>query len=172
MFRAAEEALGRLPVIAEDLGLLDAGVRRLLADTGYPGMKVLQFAFDGNRRNTYLPKYIPENSVCYTGTHDNDTTLGYVRSLRGKEYSRFLRQLQGVLREEGLSAELPDKRAAAAAIVRLALHSRAKLAVIPVQDILLLGSDARMNTPSTVGCNWEFRLQRLPKREKLQILRI
>ena len=172
LFRAAEEALGRLPVIAEDLGLLDAGVRRLLADTGYPGMKVLQFAFDGNRRNTYLPKYIPENSVCYTGTHDNDTTLGYVRSLRGKAYSRFLRQLQGVLREEGLSAELPDKRAAAAAIVRLALHSRAKLAVIPVQDILLLGSDARMNTPSTVGCNWEFRLQRLPKREKLQILRI
>ena len=62
--------------------------------------------------------------------------------------------------------------AAAAAIVRLALHSRAKLAVIPVQDILLLGSDARMNTPSTVGCNWEFRLKRLPKREKLQILRI
>ena len=87
----------------------------------------------------------------------------------GGETGRLIRDS---LREEGLSADIPDKRAAAAAIVRLALHSRAKLAVIPVQDILLLGSDARMNTPSTVGCNWEFRLQRLPKREKLQILRI
>ena len=133
-------------------------------------MKVLEFAFDGNRRNPYLPKNITENCVCYTGTHDNDTLYGYIKGLQGEERRRFRRELSRVLNAEG---EPPARGAAAQtdAIVRLALKSRARLAVIPVQDLLRLDSRSRMNVPSTSGENWRFRLKSAVPDKVLSVLK-
>ncbi len=148
-------------IIAEDLGNIDEGVHDLLKKTGFPGMKVLLFAFDGNRDNEYLPKNIPENSVCYTGTHDNDTVKGYADSLSAEEFILLRARLAMALKESGIEMKLkkngnniPD------AFIRLALASKAKLAVVPVQDILGLGNESRMNLPGTTGENWLFRLDR------------
>lgn len=170
LFEAAEQKLGRLNLIAEDLGTLDRGVYRLMAETGYPGMKVLEFAFDGNRRNPHLPKNISENCVCYTGTHDNDTLYGYIKGLQGEELRLFRRELSRVLKTEG---EPPARGAAAQtdAIVRLALKSKARLAVIPVQDLLRLDSRSRMNVPSTSGDNWKFRLKSTVSDQVLSVLK-
>ena len=165
LFQAAENALGKLNIIAEDLGSLDMGVYRLMDETGYPGMKVMEFAFDGNEDNPYLPKNIKENSVCYTGTHDNDTLLGYIKKLKKKEYEVFVKGLEEVLGKEQIELELTDKRSVAKAVLFVTLWSRSKLAVIPIQDILLLGSRSRMNTPSTSRGNWQFKLKRIESYE-------
>ena len=161
LFQTAESQLGKLNIIAEDLGLLDKGVYRLMEQTGYPGMKVMQFAFDGNKNNSYLPKNIGENSVCYTGTHDNDTTLGYIKSLKRKEYNIFLQCLTKTLQDEKLDVTLTTKEDMAKAVLLLALKSRADFAIIPIQDILLLDSRYRMNIPSTTGGNWQFKLKKI-----------
>lgn len=170
LFEAAEKTLGKLNLIAEDLGTLDRGVYRLMAETGYPGMKVLEFAFDGNRRNPYLPKNITENCVCYTGTHDNDTLYGYIKGLQGEERRRFRRELSRVLKEEGEPPAL-GRKDMADAVIRLALKSRARLAVIPVQDLLRLDSRSRMNVPSTSGENWRFRLKSAVPDKVLSVLK-
>ena len=159
-FLSIEKELGRLRIIAEDLGKQDLGVQRLMEKTGYPGMKVIQFAFDGNTRNPYLPKNICENSVCYTGTHDNDTMLGYIKSMNSTSYSTFCSNLNKV----GLKSvvNIKDKKAIAKNIVFIALNSPSYLTIIPLQDILLLDSRARMNTPSLLTGNWQFKLYSLP----------
>ncbi len=152
---------GRKRIIAEDLGLIDDGVRSLLARTGFPGMKVLLFAFDGNPDNEFLPKNIPENSVCYTGTHDNDTVKGYVDSLAAEDFILFRARLAMALEERGIHMRLrKDGQNFPEALIRLALESDARLAVIPIQDVLGLGNEARMNFPGTQGGNWQFRLDR------------
>jgi 4-alpha-glucanotransferase len=135
-FSAVEGELGPLPVVAEDLGMITEEVRELRRECGYPGMTVLQFALEDP---SFDVSAIPVDTVVYTGTHDNDTSLGWISS-RGKEL--------------GIAA-VKD-------IVRMALESPAQLAVIPVQDILELDSSARMNTPATVGGNWEFRMTGIP----------
>lgn len=142
------------------MGKQDLGVQRLMEKTGYPGMKVIQFAFDGNTRNPYLPKNICENSVCYTGTHDNDTMLGYIKSMNSTSYSTFCSNLNKV----GLKSvvNIKDKKAIAKNIVFIALNSPSYLTIIPLQDILLLDSRARMNTPSLLTGNWQFKLYSLP----------
>lgn len=160
LFQIIEKQLGKLNIVAEDLGKQDVGVKRLMEKTGYPGMKVMQFAFDGNRRNSYLPKNICENSVCYTGTHDNDTLLGYIKSLDKIKFSVFYNSLKDVNKELAISSK--DKKAIARYIVFLALNTQAYLTVIPLQDILLLDSRARMNTPSVPMGNWQFKLRSLP----------
>ena len=109
LFRTEESILGKLNIIAEDLGSLDKGVYRLMDETGYPGMKVMEFAFDGNKKNPYLPKNIKENSVCYTGTHDNDTLLGYISKLKDGEYKIFKESLERTLREENVQCFLEKK---------------------------------------------------------------
>jgi len=136
-----------LYVIAEDLGELSEAAISLVAESGFPGMKVLQFAFSGDPGNPYLPHNIPPNSVCFTGTHDNDTLVGWLRSAPRKERLFAMEYL-------GLSAQEDLPKAMLAA----ALSSRADTAIVPLQDWLGLGSEARMNKPGVVNKNnWKWR---------------
>lgn len=148
-FKALEKALGRQDIIAEDLGEMTPDVGELLEASGYPGMKVLQFAFDNNWNNVYLPHNHMKNCVVYTGTHDNDTTVGWWETALSKEDRRHAGEYLGLNFHEGIAWGL----------IRAAWSSVADLAVAPVQDLLGLGGEARMNTPSTLGSNWSFRLR-------------
>ena len=173
LFKAVKSSLGNPDIIAEDLGTLDEGVYRLLKTTGFPGMKVIEFAFDGNPDNPYLPHNITENSVCYTGTHDNDTLIGFVKSLDDGTKARLFGMIDKCLEEcknqaYGKNAEASagnvvasatDEKSAAIAMTYIALESRANLTVVPVQDIMLTGSETRMNVPSSGEGNWRFRLK-------------
>jgi 4-alpha-glucanotransferase len=135
-------------VIAEALGDLSEAAKSLVTDSGFPGMKVLQFAFSGDPGNPYLPHAIPKNSVCYTGTHDNNTLVGWLRSAPPEE-RKFAMEYLGLSRFE----DLPG------AILAQALASNADTAIIPMQDWLGLGAEARLNKPSTVGGrNWKWRV--------------
>ena len=136
-------------MIAEDLGLLTEGVFRLLEETGYPGMKVLQFAFDEgpDGEGMYLPHNYEKNCVVYTGTHDNETTLGWIRG-RSKEQNAFLLDY----------LNCTDDRELLWAMIRAAVSSVADTAIIPMQDYLELGNEARINMPSTLGDNWKWRM--------------
>ncbi len=147
-WRAVKKRLGDIPIIAEDLGFLTKKVFQLVEDTGFPGMKVLQFAFDPSGKSVYLPQYYSKNCVVYTGTHDNDTVRGWVDSADPKEVV-FARQYLGVQDGEDLREKL----------LVAALASVANTCILTVQDLCGLGSEARMNTPSTVGAdNWSWRL--------------
>jgi 4-alpha-glucanotransferase len=152
IFERVEEALGRLPIVAEDLGFIDGKVRRLLAATGYPGMKILQFAFSGGPRNPYLPHFHIPNCVVYTGTHDNDTTVGWFAGLSDAERVDVLRYLG----RNGAAAREID---IASELIRLAYQSTAQMTIVPMQDVLRLGSDARMNKPATPTGNWSWRFR-------------
>lgn len=146
-FKKIKAQLPDLNIIAEDLGFLTPNVKRLLEYTGYPGMKILQFAFDSRENSDYLPHNYIKNSVCYTGTHDNDTTLGWIRTADKKDVL-YAKEYFGVKTDKGLLH----------AMIRGAFASVCDTAVIPAQDILKLGSCARMNTPATVSSkNWSFR---------------
>jgi len=135
-------------IIAEDLGALSNEAKSLLANSGYPGMKVLQFAFSGNADNPYLPHNITENSVAYTGTHDNNTTAAWAATLPRDQLAFALKYLGLHSRDE-----LPG------ALLRTVLASTAETAIIPMQDWLGLGAMARMNTPGTMGGrNWKWRM--------------
>ena len=150
-FRTMEEKLGRLNIIAEDLGFLTDSVLKLLDDTGFPGMKVIQFAFDSREAANYLPHTYTENCVVYTGTHDNDTTRGWYHHVN-KECRDFAK--------EYLHKHALDEDELAWDFIAMAMGSVAKLCVIPVQDYLCRGSEARINTPSTLGNNWVWRLKK------------
>ena len=163
LFDLAKKKIKNCDFIAEDLGLLDAGVYRLIDKTGFPNMKVIEFAFDGNSKNPYLPENINENSVCYTGTHDNDTLIGYLDSMHGYEYYQFCERFNKYV---GKNLHY-DKVAMAQEMVSLALNSKSKVKIIPIQDMLLLDGSARMNTPATIGKNWAFRLKELPKKSDI-----
>jgi len=145
LFRAVEKALGSVPVIAEDLGLITPEVQALREELGFPGMKVLQFAFSGEPDNLYLPHNYESNCVVYTGTHDNDTTLGWFNTL-GDQDRRFVQEYLGA-RSEAINWEL----------IRLALMSVAHTAIFPIQDVLGIGSEGRMNTPGRASGNWSWR---------------
>ncbi|MGN1062006.1 MAG: 4-alpha-glucanotransferase, partial [Candidatus Scatosoma sp.] len=152
------EGMLALPVVAEDLGVIDEGVLRLMKNAGYPGMRVLQFAFDGAADNTNKPSNSPENSVTYTGTHDNAPFKAYVESLSGWEWERFVYDFRRECEKFGFAsfARTPEEYCADA--VRLAFASPSFLCVVPVQDLLALGSDARINAPSTLSVlNWSYR---------------
>lgn len=151
LFEIMKAKLGDRQVIAEDLGFLTPSVLELVKRTGYPGMKVLQFAFDSREESDYLPHNYVSNSVVYTGTHDNDTTLGWYHALE-KGDKAFCRKY---LRLEGCS-----ESQAVWEIIRAAQASVSGLAVIPMQDYLELGSEARINTPSTLGGNWTWRMKK------------
>lgn len=146
-FQALTEQLGPVPIIAENLGEITKAVDDLLEETGYPGMKVLQFAFSGGKDNVHLPHNYPQNCVVYTGTHDNDTLAGWLRSRSAKERF-FIRRYCKLGRNED----------ACLGIIRTALQSKAQLAVVPMQDWLELPSSERMNTPSSPSGNWQWRL--------------
>lgn len=167
LFRAIEERLGKVDIIAEDLGVIDEGVVALREGTGLPGMKVMMFAFDGDETNDYLPQNISEHSVTYTGTHDNDTALGFLLKQSDEEFAAIKKQLRAALRYEGVYMPVVDRADAAEAFVMCALNTKSELAVVPVQDILRMDNDGRMNEPSTSGTNWKFRLKELPSRRKM-----
>lgn len=147
IFKVMKEKLGNKPVIAEDLGFLTPSVIKLVKKSGYPGMKILQFAFDSREESDYLPHNYRNNSVVYTGTHDNDTTMGWYTTFNRKDKAFAKRYLNIKTRKE-VHWEF----------IRAALSSVADTAIIPMQDYLGLGSEARINIPSTVGNNWRWRL--------------
>ena len=147
LFDAMKKALGNRKVIAEDLGFLTPSVLKLVSKTKYPGMKVLQFAFDSREESDYLPHNYTNNCVVYTGTHDNDTVMGWITAMKKKDLA-FAKKYIGIKRNSDICSSL----------IRMAYASVADTAIIPIQDYLELGSEARINTPSTLGGNWEWRL--------------
>lgn len=149
LFEVMKKTLGNRAVIAEDLGFLTPGVLKLVKKTGYPGMKILQFAFDATGESDYLPHKYPNNCVVYTGTHDNDTVNGWLATLNKKDLA-FVKKYVNAKRTPELCETL----------IRTALGSVADTAVIPMQDYLGLGGEARINTPSTLGGNWEWRMEK------------
>jgi len=151
-FKKLKEELGDIPILAEDLGFITDEVRDLRDSFGLPGMKILQFAFDANESgkglntlNGFLPHMYTPLSVVYTGTHDNDTMKGWLDKASTKEKEFIINYL----------GYQPDDMVKA--LIRLAISSVSEFAIIPMQDILGLGSEARMNTPSTLGINWKWR---------------
>lgn len=146
LFDALEKKLGKLPIIVEDLGFLTPSVHKLLKDSGFPGMKVIQFAFDAREDSDYLPHNYPEHCVVYTGTHDNDTCMGWMKTAP-KAAIKYAKEYLNLTKEEGYNWGL----------MRGAWSSVAELAIVPMQDLIGLGSEARLNTPSTIGDNWKWR---------------
>lgn len=146
LFSTLKEHFSPLPVVAEDLGVITEDVEELRDRFGFPGMKILQFAFDSGPDNPYLPHNISSNSVVYTGTHDNDTSRGWWDGLGPEQH-------QAVYDYLGLSMdEMPWP------LIRTALASVACIAILPMQDLLQLGSEARMNLPGKATGNWDWRL--------------
>ena len=145
---AIMEVIGNKKIIVEDLGVAVPGVQKLIAKTGWPNMKILQFAFDGNTAHEFLPhNYRDENIVVYGGTHDNETLVGYFREKTDYELA-FMYAYLNIQNKD----EIPD------ALIRLAYSSIANVVIFQIQDILKLGNEARTNFPSTVGQNWKFRI--------------
>lgn len=148
LFESIRAELGSLPILAEDLGDIDAAVIELRDHFQFPGMKILQFAFGSDSHNTYLPFNLTANSVIYTGTHDNNTSQGWYEQISDYERDRLHKYL-GCRSEDGIAWDM----------IRLALSSVANQAIIPLQDVLGLGAEARMNTPGIAQNNWAWRYQ-------------
>lgn len=148
LFNAIKSQLGELPIIAEDLGLMTQGVIDLREATGFPGMKILGFAFDSGEENDYLPHTYTKNCVVYTGTHDNDTLVGWFQKAK-EEDREFARNYLNSRADEEIHWDA----------IRGAWSSVACMAISPVQDFLGLGSEARINTPGVASGNWQWRLK-------------
>lgn len=149
LFHAIEKDLGRLNIIAEDLGFLTEAVRKMLEESGFPGMKLIQFAFDTREDGDYLPHNYNTNSVVYAGTHDNDTILGWMKTAP-RPCVAFAKDYLNLSKEEGYNW----------GVMRAVWASVSDTAVVTMQDLLGIGSEGRMNTPSTLGCNWMWRMQK------------
>ena len=148
LFNAIKSQLGELPIIAEDLGLMTQGVIDLRETTGFPGMKILGFAFDSGEENDYLPHTYTKNCVVYTGTHDNDTLIGWFQKAK-EEDRQFARDYLNSSSDDEIHWDA----------IRGAWSSVASMAISPVQDFLGLGSEARINTPGVAAGNWQWRLR-------------
>ena len=149
LFNAIRSELGELDIIAEDLGFMTDEVVQLVKDSGFPNMKVLQFAFDAREESDYLPHTYNSNCVVYTGTHDNDTVIGWSKVAQPEELA-YAKEYLHIGENEDL----------AWGFIRGAFASVAYLAVVPMQDILTLDESSRINTPSTLGGNWEWRMKK------------
>ena len=152
LFTAINEALPNTEIIAEDLGYITDTVKQLVADSGYPNMKVLEFAFDSrdsSGSSMYLPHNYDKNCVVYTGTHDNETLVGWVKSIQPAEV-KMIKNYVGI--PSLTKKEIPE------ALIRLAQASTAEWCIIPIQDYMGLGNEARINHPSTLGGNWRWRV--------------
>lgn len=147
LFKAVEKELGNLPIIAEDLGIITDDVRELRKKLGFPGMRILHFAFNDDSKNDYLPHNYEPNTVVYTGTHDNDTTIGWYTN--GTEHEKdYVRRYMNISGDD-----------IAWDMIRLAMSSSAVFAIFPIQDMLRLDGSHRMNIPSTSNSNWQFRFE-------------
>jgi len=147
LLKALHQALPELPLVAEDLGLMEPEIAALRDQFNIPGMAVLQFAFDGQADNPYLPENLKQNSVLYSGTHDNDTSLGWFLGLSEQQQQQVTDYLHC------------DPKDLPRALLKVALDSLAQLVIMPLQDLLGLGVGHRTNTPGTVGNNWLWRFQ-------------
>ena len=147
LFERIREELGSLPIIAEDLGVITPEVEELRDEFGFPGMKILQFAFGSDAGNAYLPFNVNRNSVIYTGTHDNNTTVGWYYDNANDYEKQRLAQYLGCQGPYGIAWDM----------IRLALSSVANQAIIPLQDVFSLGSNARTNMPNQPDGNWSWR---------------
>jgi 4-alpha-glucanotransferase len=145
LFKVIKRELGEIPVIAEDLGVITDEVEDLRDSFDLPGMKILQFAFDSSEANDYLPHNYPKNCVVYTGTHDNDTATGWIKNANQEDRNLLL----DYLASDGVNVCWD--------MIRLAWASVAYTAIVPMQDLLGLGSEARMNLPGTTVNNWIWR---------------
>ena len=155
-FRRVRKAAPYVNIIAEDLGEVNARVRRLLRFCGYPGMKVLSFAFGGGEKNPHLPKNHGKNAIVYTGTHDNDTVLGWWQQADEKTKAHAC-QVLGMKENDDIAGKM----------IEAAFASTADRAIVPMQDFLRLSGSARMNTPGTVGGNWGWRMT-TPAHDKIK----
>ncbi len=146
-------------IVAEDVGVIDDGVRTLLQETGYPGMKVFEFAFDGNPENEYLPsQYTDSACVAYTGTHDNDTLRSFITSMEKAERKSFETALEDECLKADVAYVTETVEEECASIIALLFASKADTVIVPMHDVLFLGEEARLNAPSTVSNqNWTFR---------------
>lgn len=149
LFNKIRDELGDLNIIAEDLGFITEDVVELIKKTGFPGMKVLQFAFDSNGESDYLPHNYDKNCVVYTGTHDNNTALGWFEEIPKDDYEFAVRYLK-----------IDNYESLHWGLIRGAWSSTAYLAIAQMQDFIGLGKEARMNTPSTLGGNWSWRIRK------------
>lgn len=152
LFEKITEELGELPIIAEDLGFLTDSVREMLKESGFPGMKILQFAFDSREDSDYLPYRYERNSVVYTGTHDNATTFSWWNELAPQDRDVALRYMN--------RSRYRTRKKLTWDLISLAMASVSDLCVIPMQDYLTLPNTARINTPSTLGFNWQWRMKK------------
>lgn len=161
LFNELHKHVDKDRIIAEDLGIIDDGVRELLKFTGYPGMKILSFAFNGDSGNLYLPERYEENCVCYTGTHDNDTLVGLINSMREWDYNNLINGVKNSLRAFDLNIDITDQKDLVSAIITLGAMSKANLFIVPLQDILALDTDFRINEPGTVkDQNWAIKFDK------------
>ena len=151
LFHAVSAKLGKVPIIAEDLGYLTQSVEKLVRDSGYPGMKVMEFAFDSREAGDYMPYRYEHNSVVYTGTHDNQTLAAW--------YDELTEPDRAVL-DDYLMLEGKSREQIVWSLIRLTLGTVSDTAVIPMQDFLCLGAQARMNQPATQGKNWKWRMEK------------
>ncbi len=161
LFNAVKERFGSIPIIAEDLGFVTDSVRKLVADSGFPNMKVIEFAFDARDTGSasdYLPHNFKPNAVAYTGTHDNNTLMGWLDEITPEEI-RMVCDYTGV--SSGKKEDIVD------GLIRIVLSSVAETTIIPIQDYLHLNADARINRPSTLGTNWQWRCTKEQLGEKL-----
>lgn len=148
LFDALKAEFGNnLPIIAEDLGVITPAVHKMLKNTGFPGMKVLQFAFDGDSSNAYLPHNLCRNCVIYTGTHDNDTIMGWIKN--EKSAARSAKEYLNYQNDNGFNW----------AMMKAAMASVADTCILMMSDLLGLDSSGRINTPSTLGDNWQWRIK-------------
>lgn len=146
-FKEIEKTLGKKDIIAEDLGYLTPAVKRMLKQSKYPGMKVLQFAFDTDEDNDYLLHNFTKNSVAYAGTHDNDTIIGYMTKTAPRKTRKRAKEYLRLTRKEGYNW----------GFMKAVWSSNSDTAIVTMQDLLGLGNEARMNYPSTVTDNWQWR---------------
>ena len=155
------------PIVAEDLGVIDDGVKNLMSSSGYPGMRVLEFGFDGNDNNINLPHNYPENTISYTGTHDNMTYIQFLNDNKDK-----ISYLNNELLKFGIEKS-NDIYELAKKSIEMVLKSNSKIAIIPIQDLYMLDGNSRMNEPSTMSKNnWSFRITKYDESIKDDILKL
>jgi 4-alpha-glucanotransferase len=159
LFSSLHQRVDKERIVAEDLGIIDDGVRELLKKVGYPGMKILSFAFDGQSNNLYLPQNIEENYICYTGTHDNDTLMGLIENASEWDKNNLKNGVKNSLDLLKIKGEVDSDIALAESMIKLGYSSKARWFIMPMQDINLLSTDYRINEPGIVKeQNWAIKL--------------
>ncbi|MBE7087685.1 MAG: 4-alpha-glucanotransferase [Clostridiales bacterium] len=159
LFNSVHKVIDGDRIIAEDLGIIDDGVKELLSFTGYPGMKILSFAFNGDKGNLYLPENVTENSVCYTGTHDNDTLLGLINGFSEWDKNNLVTGVVESLKTLKINKKITDDISLVKAVIELGFKCKSNTFILPMQDVATLGTEYRINEPGTVKAqNWAVRI--------------